>query len=47
VLFLRKASRAGIFSLFRNNDSLVGTFCWSEDPSTAWLVLSTSEDPAC
>ncbi len=26
---------------------LSGTFSWSEDPSTAWLVPSTAEDPAC
>jgi hypothetical protein len=37
--------RAGIYSLFRNSDRLAGTFRWSEDPSTAWLVLSTAEDP--
>jgi hypothetical protein len=38
-------SRAGIFSLFRNSDRLAGTFRWSEDPSTAWLVPSTTEFP--
>ncbi len=35
------------FSLFRNSDRLVGTFSWLEDPSTAWLVPSTAEDPHC
>jgi hypothetical protein len=40
-------SIAGIFSLFRNSDSLAGTFRWSEDPSTTWLVPSTEEDQAC
>jgi hypothetical protein len=25
---------------------LAGTFRWSEDPSIAWLVPSTAEDPA-
>ncbi len=40
-------NQAGIFSLFRNSDRLAGTFCWSRDPSTAWLVPSTAEDPAC
>jgi len=40
-------SRAGIFSLFRNSDWLAGTFRWSEDPSIAWLVPSTAEDPVC
>jgi len=38
-------SRAGIYSLFRNSDKLAGTIRWSEDPSIAWLVLSTTEDP--
>jgi len=33
------------FSLFRNSNRLAGTFHWSEDPSTAWLVPSTAEDP--
>ncbi len=46
-----RESRAGIFSLFRNSDRLVGTFSWLEDPSTAWveawLVPSTAEDPNC
>jgi hypothetical protein len=33
---------------FRNNDRLAGNFRWSEeDPSTAWLVPSTAEDPPC
>jgi hypothetical protein len=35
----------GFFSFFRNNERLAGTFHWSEDPSTAWLVPSTAEDP--
>jgi hypothetical protein len=35
------------FSLFRNSEGLAGTFRWSEDPSTAWLVPSTAEDPDC
>ncbi len=30
-----------------NSDKLVGTFGWSEDPSIAWLVPSTAEDPTC
>jgi len=39
-------SRAGIFSHFRNSDRLAGTFHWSEDASTAWLVpSSTAKDP--
>jgi hypothetical protein len=42
-----RESRAGIFSLFRNSGRLVGTFSWLEDPSTAWLVPSTAEDPHC
>jgi hypothetical protein len=29
------------------SDRLAGTFGWSEDPSTAWLVPSTAEDPLC
>jgi hypothetical protein len=33
------------FSLFRNSNRLAGTLHWSEDPSTAWLVPSTAEDP--
>jgi hypothetical protein len=43
VLFLRKSRELGFFSLFRNSDRLAGTFRWSEDPSTAWLVASTTE----
>jgi hypothetical protein len=35
-----------IFSLF-GNDRLASTFRWSEDPSTAWLLPSTAEDPPC
>jgi len=35
------------FSLFRNSEGLAGTFRWSEDPRTAWLVPSTAEDPDC
>ncbi len=27
-------------------DRLANTFCWLEDPSTAWLVPSMGEDPA-
>jgi hypothetical protein len=46
VLVLHKAE-PGIFSLFINSDRLADTFCWSEDPSTAWLVRSTAENPAC
>ncbi len=38
-------SRAEFFSLVRNTDRLAGTFHSSEDPSTAWLVPSTAEDP--
>jgi hypothetical protein len=34
-----------VFSLFRNSDMLASTFHWSEDPSRAWLVPSTAEDP--
>jgi hypothetical protein len=41
VLFLHKAE-LGFFSLFMNSDRLAGTFCWSEDPSTAWLIPSTA-----
>jgi hypothetical protein len=26
---------------------VTGTFSWSQGPSTAWLVPSTVEDPAC
>jgi hypothetical protein len=40
-----KESRAGTFSLFRNSDRLAGTFRWSEDPSTAWVVPSTQKIP--
>ncbi len=40
-------SRAGIFSLFRNRNRLVGTFRWLEDPSIAWAsTFFTAEDPA-
>jgi hypothetical protein len=46
VLFLLKAE-LNFFHFFRNSDRLAGTFSWSEDPSTAWLVPSTAEDPAC
>jgi hypothetical protein len=35
------------FFTLRNSDRLAGTFRWSEDPSIAWLVPSTAEDPAC
>jgi hypothetical protein len=46
VLFLQKAE-LGFFHFFRNSDRLAGTFrCWSEDPSTAWRVPSTAQDPA-
>jgi hypothetical protein len=38
-----ESSRAGIFSLFRNSDRLAGTFHWSEDASTAWLVPFTAK----
>jgi hypothetical protein len=30
------------YSVKRNSDRLAGTFRWSEHPSTAWLVPSTS-----
>jgi hypothetical protein len=46
VLFLRKAE-LGIFFTFLNSDMLVSTFRWSKDPSIAWLVPSTAEEPAC
>ncbi len=42
-----KYSRAGIFPLFRNSDRPAGTFRGSKESSTAWLVPSTAEDPAC
>jgi hypothetical protein len=42
-LLLRKAELR-FFSLFRNSDRLAGTFRWSIDASTAWLVPSTAED---
>jgi len=38
VLFLCKAA-------LRFFSSLADTFHWSEDPSSAWLVPSTVEDP--
>jgi hypothetical protein len=37
----------GFFYFLRNSDRLAITFCLSEDPNTARLVLSTAEDPAC
>jgi hypothetical protein len=43
VLFL--GTQSWVFSLFRNSDRLAGAFRWSEDPSIAWLVPSTAEDP--
>jgi len=43
VLFLCKAELG--FIHFRNSGRLAGTIHWSEDPSKAWLVLSTTEDP--
>jgi hypothetical protein len=39
------SSIAGDFSLFRNSDRVVGTVCWSEDPSVARLVPSTAQVP--
>ncbi len=47
VLFLRKAE-LGFFHFCGKCDSdrLAGTFRWSEDPSTTWLLPSTAEDPA-
>jgi hypothetical protein len=44
VLFLRKVALR-FFSTYQNSDSLADTFHWSEDPSPAWLVPSTAEDP--
>jgi len=35
------------FFTFRNSDKLAGTFRWSEEPSRAWLVPSTTADPTC
>jgi hypothetical protein len=42
VLIPRKAE-LGFFDFFGNSDRLAGTFRWSEDPSTTWLVPSTAE----
>jgi hypothetical protein len=44
VLFLLKAE-LGFFSRFGNSDRLGGTFRWSEDPSTAWLLPSPQKLP--
>jgi hypothetical protein len=45
VLFLCKAE-LGFFHLLEIVTGS-GTFRWSEDPSTAWLVPSTAQDLAC
>jgi hypothetical protein len=48
VLFLRKAELGFFHFLEIVTGWLAGTFCcWSEDLSTAWLVPSTAEGPAC
>jgi hypothetical protein len=47
VLYLRKAELGFFHFLETVTGWLVGTFSWSEDPSTAWLVPSTAEDPTC
>jgi hypothetical protein len=39
------AKQSWVFFLFRNSDRLAGTFRSSADPSIAWLVPSTTEDP--
>ncbi len=46
VLFLSKAELE-FFDLLEIVTGLAGTFHWSEDPSTAWLVSSTIDDPPC
>jgi hypothetical protein len=45
VLFLCKAE-LGFFHILEIVTAWLGTFRWSEDPSTAWLVPSTTEDLA-
>ncbi len=46
VLFLHKAE-LGFFHFLEIVTGWLVTLCWSEDPSTAWLVPSTAEDPTC
>ncbi len=43
VLSLREAE----LGFFHFLEIVTGTFSWSQGPSTAWLVPSTVEDPAC
>ncbi len=46
VVFLWKAE-LGFIHFLEIVTGLAGTFRWSEDPITAWLVPSTAEDPPC
>jgi hypothetical protein len=46
VFFLSKGD-LGFFHFLEIVTGLAATFRWSKDPSTAWLIPSTAEDPAC
>jgi hypothetical protein len=41
--YLKQSSE--FFTFWKNSDRLAGTFRWSENPSTAWLLPSPQKIP--